>query len=346
MGYGAKLRLKYWLANTFLVWLAILVYRENRYYSDFLRADAQTALLWIAVAYTILGFAFYAFIPDSRVSESKGFIVLRTIVRLFKGIFSFAPWSGFSGISRAEKIAIMFTAVKFFFLPIMLNFALQNYNAFNVNYQLWQSNGFGLGSFVFNTAFYPLALSLIFLVDTVYFAFGYAVEAGFLKNVVRSVEPTFLGWAVTLACYPPFNGYVVNYIGSYQNDFAAFESTTATIALRVAVIFFLGIYLWATLALGAKCSNLTNRGIVSRGPYAIVRHPAYISKTMVWWITLIPFILAAAEPRLIIPAILSAAAWGLIYYLRSITEERHLLRDPDYVEYCKKVKYKFIPGVY
>jgi len=32
-----------------------------------------------------------------------------------------------------------------------------------------------------------------------------------------------------------------------------------------------------------------------------------------------------------------------IYYMRAMTEEKHLEIDPDYLEYKKKVKYKFIP---
>ena len=34
-----------------------------------------------------------------------------------------------------------------------------------------------------------------------------------------------------------------------------------------------------------------------------------------------------------------------IYYMRAITEERHLARDPEYRLYMKKVPYRFIPGV-
>lgn len=44
-------------------------------------------------------------------------------------------------------------------------------------------------------------------------------------------------------------------------------------------------------------------------------------------------------------AIVSLAAWTFIYFLRALTEERHLLKDQDYVEYVKKVKYMFVPGV-
>lgn len=42
----------------------------------------------------------------------------------------------------------------------------------------------------------------------------------------------------------------------------------------------------------------------------------------------------------------SLLAWSLIYYMRAITEENHLRKDKDYLEYSKKVKYKFIPKVW
>jgi protein-S-isoprenylcysteine O-methyltransferase Ste14 len=38
--------------------------------------------------------------------------------------------------------------------------------------------------------------------------------------------------------------------------------------------------------------------------------------------------------------------WSLVYYFRAETEEAHLSKDPVYVEYCKRVPYKFIPGLW
>ena len=115
--------------------------------------------------------------------------------------------------------------------------------------------------------------------------------------------------------------------------------------MRLAVLALFAIYVSATVALGAKCSNLTNRGIVSRGPYAIVRHPAYIAKNLAWWVTVIP-VLHITNPAHAAGIVMSMGAWTLIYFLRAITEERHLLADPEYQEYAKKVKYRFIPHVF
>jgi protein-S-isoprenylcysteine O-methyltransferase Ste14 len=103
-----------------------------------------------------------------------------------------------------------------------------------------------------------------------------------------------------------------------------------------AVTLLWGVFTWASVAMGFKGSNLTNRGIVARGPYRFVRHPAYIAKFTLWCIEGI-FFAAFSLTQL--------AGFGLIYFLRAWTEERHLSRDPDYLAYKKKVRWMFIPGL-
>lgn len=109
--------------------------------------------------------------------------------------------------------------------------------------------------------------------------------------------------------------------------------TPAAVAIGVLWI----IYTWATLALGAKASNLTNRGIVATGPYRFVRHPAYAAKIGVWVLTGI----CLGEKSFFLVCTLC-----LIYLLRAWTEERHLGSDQQYVDYCAKVRWTFVPGVY
>jgi protein-S-isoprenylcysteine O-methyltransferase Ste14 len=43
--------------------------------------------------------------------------------------------------------------------------------------------------------------------------------------------------------------------------------------------------------------------------------------------------------------VLGLVVMSSIYYMRAITEERHLGRDAEYRAYMKKVPYRFIPGV-
>jgi len=96
------------------------------------------------------------------------------------------------------------------------------------------------------------------------------------------------------------------------------------------------IFTWASVNLGFKASNLTNRGIVNHGAYRYCRHPAYTAKILVWMVEAI--FLGKFFIGLFI-------AFLVIYLLRAITEERHLSNDPDYLKYKKQVPYRFIPGL-
>ncbi len=347
---GLRQRAEYYLSNLVIIWLAIAFYRTNSYYAGFLRQDTQQLLFLMAVAYTVLGLLFYAFLPLKHLSESKGATLIRTLLRLAletkEYLKSFTLKIGHAPpkISPHEKTVLLFMLVKLFFLPLMINFLFSNMHDIQNNFAIWQAQGFATMQSL-NSVIYPLLLALILFIDTAYFSFGYAVESSWLGNKVRSVEPTAFGWIVTLVCYPPFNTFFGSYVGSYANDYTRFPSEGLTLALRLVVLALFLIYLWATLALGAKCSNLTNRGIVSHGPYAFVRHPAYAAKNLAWIVTLAPLI-SIANPVHIAAMLASTGAWALIYFLRAITEERHLIADKDYQEYCKKVRYRFIPGVF
>jgi len=339
---------KHYFLNLVLIWAAILLYRLSDYYISFLRPESQATLIYLALAYTFFGFFYYILFPIERLPKSKGGIIFSAIKRGFRDLaryfrsFSHEIRHPLPRFEKHEKTALLFVIVKLFFLPIMLNFFFSNY--FAIKSQLARVVDFGISSLFsiqgFNGILFPFLLTAIFLFDTLWFAFGYSFEAGFLKNKIRSVEPTILGWGVALICYPPFNGLFSKYLklSWYANDYALFPTEIITFCARMLVLIFLGIYLFATFALGTKCSNLTNRGIVSRGVYKYVRHPAYISKNLAWWITIIPVF----GPM----AFLSMFLWSGIYFMRAITEERHLIKDPDYQKYVKKVKYRFIPGVY
>jgi len=337
-------KFKHYLLNLVLIWLAILFYNTNSYYQSLLRSETKITILYLAIAYTVFGFVYYLWSKDAQTRETKGTIIFKALKRMSKeSIYYFKSFNTkikkpFPKIEKHEKTALLFLLVKIFFLPIMLNFFFANYNA--IKHQLPKlleaSSLFNIHSF--NLLIFPFLLTAIFLLDTLWFSFGYAIETKSLKNTIRSVDPSVFGWLVALACYPPFNGMFTKYVNWFANDYVVFYNDSLTLIMRIVIILLLGIYVAATFALGAKCSNLTNRGIVSRGPYSIIRHPAYISKNLAWWLTIIPV--------LSITAVLSMATWSLIYHLRTITEERHLIKDPDYVKYCKKVKYKYIPGIY
>lgn len=280
--------LKHYLSNLFFVWVAFLIYSNNRYYVSFLKQNTLSLIFYLAIGYTLFGFP-YHIVSAHKGKKSKGIVVLGVVKRLilnFMHKINLFIEGRQVNITSEEKKIILFMLVKFFYLPIMFQFMINNYNAVIHDFPKLQT--IELTKQAFNSYIYPFVLSAIFLIDTAIFSFGYSVESKFLKSNVRSVEPTLVGWIVAIICYPPFNNIVSWYLPWGANEHVYFGSLNATFYMRILFLAFFMIYLWATLALGPKSSNLTNRGIVSKGPYRFVRHPAYISKNLVWWLSAIP----------------------------------------------------------
>jgi protein-S-isoprenylcysteine O-methyltransferase Ste14 len=108
------------------------------------------------------------------------------------------------------------------------------------------------------------------------------------------------------------------------------------------------VYMAATLHFGVRFSNLTHRGIVRSGLYGLVRHPAYAAKNFAWWCVMFPAIVYSGLHtgwQLALAQTLGLLLMSLVYYWRAITEERHLRADPAYCDYCRRVRYRFIPGL-
>lgn len=81
-----------------------------------------------------------------------------------------------------------------------------------------------------------------------------------------------------------------------------------------------------------------NRGVVARGPYGWMRHPIYAG----YLLTHVGFI--AAHPTAWNIAVIAIADSALIF--RALLEERVLTQDERYREYCAKVGWHLVPGVF
>jgi protein-S-isoprenylcysteine O-methyltransferase Ste14 len=101
----------------------------------------------------------------------------------------------------------------------------------------------------------------------------------------------------------------------------------------MAILGLTAVYVWATVIFGARFSNLTNRGIITNGPYRWTKHPAYVAKNLSWWLLAVPFVVRGTVDEVLRHCLLLVAL-NLIYLMRAKTEERHLSRDPDYVAYA------------
>ncbi|MBT3298224.1 hypothetical protein HN385_04820 [archaeon] len=307
--------LQLYISSLIIYYIGLLIIRNVSHYQNMLSVATQNTFVWFFMIYLIISPLYYISFTIKD-SVNKPFILIRAILRIFTTRKFFKQ--------KSERTAFLFMVVKIFFLPMMINFFFSN-----AGHLLYLKDNF---------SWYPFIFTFMFTLDTLIFSFGYSFEFKSLKNVVKSVEPTLFGWAVAVACYPPFNWWVGNYVPWGANDYATFWSPTWTLALRIIIVVLLSIYVVASLSLGAKASNLTNRGIVTKFPYSVVRHPAYISKNLIWWLTLLPVMSWAF--------FWGMTVWSVIYFFRAVTEERHLRKDPDYREYCKRVRYRFIPGIY
>jgi protein-S-isoprenylcysteine O-methyltransferase Ste14 len=81
-----------------------------------------------------------------------------------------------------------------------------------------------------------------------------------------------------------------------------------------------------------------NRGIVSTGLYRLVRHPIYLG----YLVTHLAYV--AANPTLWNLAVLVVADLGLL--ARAVCEEGTLARDPEYVAYQARVRWRVVPGLF
>jgi protein-S-isoprenylcysteine O-methyltransferase Ste14 len=256
-----------------------------------------------------------------------------------------------TGLSPATKQAGLALLLKFFFAPLMINWCLNHAGDMgNSLVQFRDSLGDGVtGRALFDSSLFWACFQAILFVDTLLFTLGYIVETPALNNRIRSVDPTFFGWFICLACYPPFNDFTSRFLEWQSSDFPQFHNTAVHFAANICLLLALTIYSWASIALGFKASNLTNRGIVSHGPYAFVRHPAYAAKNLAWWIGALPNLYLAftgGDLRRASYVLLALCGWTLIYALRAITEERHLLLGNNgYAEYRARVRWRFIPGL-
>lgn len=302
-------------------------------------------LLTGAAAYVALTALYHACVPAAGLTKSlRFFLVAGRLVRAPAGTLR-------GGLPDADRVALLATLLKVFFGPMMVMWlmsamveALVHATAIVVE------SRYGAGWFaLFNRHGFWILMRTIFFVDLLIFTVGYLVESPRLGNEIRSVDPTLLGWAAALACYPPFNSITAWALGSQVSEFPQFDDPTLHVALNVLLLVLMAVYASASVALGLKASNLTHRGIVARGPYAVVRHPAYVCKNLAWWIGSVPAISLAfgRGPWEGVLAVASIVGWNMLYVLRAITEENHLLRvDGDYAAYAARVRWRFIPGVY
>ena len=336
--------------------------RGGSYYGPWFRV---VDLLW--QGYVVLGLPYIVLtraLQDDPDADRKGvtYLVVKLAAKglsaqaplrlaLTQDVFGMAHDPGLRTFTRSDFIALRGLLVKLFFLPLMTVFFLDQFSHLTHNFSyLGRLLGGADPAMQFGVRdFYNVSFSIVFSIDVGLAWCGYAVASRWIKNTTVSVEPTLLGWTVALLSYPPFQQVLGFYIQiPPEHGFLAIPSTPFVLAFAVVSVASYLVYMSATLVFGLRFSNLTHRGIITQGPYADIRHPAYAAKNLAWWTVMMPYVIYQAwtldSPRQL-AQILGLVALSTLYYLRAITEERHLSADPDYVAYCRRVPYRFIPKV-
>lgn len=191
----------------------------------------------------------------------------------------------------------------------------------------------GLGS---PLAWLGLAVAFAYSVDLCFGLSGYLMASNSLVPTIRSTQTRLLGWLVCAVCYGPVVVHLPDLDAVLAEEIAwptdvSFDPLT--IAGAVAMLALLVLFVSATVSFGLRFCNLSNRGLISAGPYRWMKHPAYFAHAGNAWILTFIF-LPAAHIALGPVQWLAPVALTAIYWLRATTEEQHLREDPDYVAYA------------
>ncbi len=225
--------------------------------------------------------------------------------------------------------------VKSFFLPLM-------YIGLAMNVGYIKSNSF-FAIFDNFDSFFNYSYVFIYTIDLAFVTIGYVMTLRIFDSHIRTVEPSFLGWIVAIQCYYPFWDSLESKYYLYNSDNFNWNNWlinnhTLFIIWGSVILFLIFIYAWSSVIFGLRFSNLTNRGILTNGPYRFMRHPAYISKNLSWWLISIPFISHEGFFEGFKNCILLLLV-NYVYFLRAKTEERHLSKDPTYVKYASAMNH-------
>lgn len=305
----------------------------------------RLCLLMLIVFSTVLGQLFSNW---PAVGFNLDYFFILPLLLLF-----FAPWyvrwaeslipSGCDGYARLgqcvlrqrrwhwaeQKELLLAWLVKLIFIPLMyswLMMATEGLLAFNPS----------LTPAAIIQGLYLYGLAIDLLIATA----GYLFASRLLGNAVMSTDKSWSGWLVCLLCYPPLI-WVFQQIKQQTNDLIWTDWLQPHQPLfwfwATAVSLTWLVYWLSTLHFGLRFANLSWRGLVNTGPYRWVRHPAYLSKNLYWWLYLVPFYGVASSYELT-RNLLGLCFVSLVYFLRAYTEERHLKQFVEYRDYVEHMR--------
>ncbi len=368
-----KLIFMHYISSALIYSVAVMLMIFNPFYIDIMKkiSHSYEILFYVYLSYLLIApIILFTFKPKT-IYASQSIEILNYFAKLIKreGLqtkFSSTEFLEWLKPTYKQQQSMILYFIKFFFAPQIILLSITHLQAFYkelsktfdiIAYTI--QSGYDLNFIIksskllveYRDAIYITLFQLLYFFDCYIFAIGYCTELTLFNNKIRTVDASPLGLFFCLACYEPFSKATTQFI-QWKHSELTMNITSNPIELinwiyYTIAITLIALYVSASIALFTKAGNLTNRGTCKSFPYNIVRHPAYSTKIILWWIssTIIikSFISSDTEFLKILLYILSGITWTFIYYMRAITEERHLSLDPEYRAYVKEVKYKFIP---
>lgn len=311
------------------------------------------------IAYILLAPIFLAIFKPKSVLQSRSLAVFNYLARQFQKQETTEQYLKNLEPQENEKQAFMILFVQSFFGVYCVNMLCNKYLislGYNLDfikvmfeqaivYVSTGANAFqGIGQFLVDTGDMWIKLSMTVILFVL--SISYLSELSIFRNKIKSVDTTPLGVLSCIACYYPITILTNKFLlVTEQSQLPVNNSVLLAILYLLIMIAHFGMLL-AILRLGTKAGNLTNRGIVTGFPYNIVRHPQYSMQILYIILTTVPLFLIKENNIIeLIFITFATLGWIYIYYLRAVTEERHLIKDEKYKEYVDKVKHRFIPWV-
>ncbi len=173
---------------------------------------------------------------------------------------------------------------------------------------------------------------------------GYLFGSRLIGTETKAVSHSGFGWMATLACYSPFfvafgtrwfNFDPITPDPVWAQPWVLHSLGSPLLAASIgAFIFLFGfIHFWGEAQFGLRSSILSNRGIITTGPYRFTKHPVYAAKCMAWLLIWMPFLSGIDMLDGIRLTLLWVGVCSL-FFVRALTEEQLLSADPVYVAYA------------
>ncbi|MES2949359.1 MAG: methyltransferase [Pseudomonadota bacterium] len=172
------------------------------------------------------------------------------------------------------------------------------------------------------------------------FGYGYSIFSPLWRRHIRNLDFTVTGWVTNALCYPILGFLLVMYAPPLVGNEPTLTGGPWPVFVLGVELLLNVLYSVSIWNLGAKFGVMTDKGLVSRGFYGVVRHPGY---TLEVGMFLCLCLHGFSSP---VNWLAGLVFFVLPYYLRSEREDHFMtVSNPDFAGYKQSVPYKYVPGL-